>query len=200
MVHLNRISTKTGDDGTTGLGDGSRVAKTDPRVVAMGSVDELNATIGVALSTSQGFPTVIAGALRQVQNDLFDAGAELCFPPTEADDNSQASRCGIRPDYVERIEHQMDQALEQLTPLESFVLPGGSPLSATLHQARAVCRRAERNVLQLAEQAAVSETLRQYLNRLSDLLFVFARLANDAGRTDVLWKPGAGAAGSETES
>lgn len=200
MVHLNRISTKSGDDGTTGLGDGSRVPKTDPRIVAMGSVDELNATIGVALATSQGFPTSIAGTLQQIQNDLFDAGAELCFPPTDTEDDSQQPRFGIRPEYVERIERQIDVANDRLSPLESFVLPGGSPLAAALHQARAVCRRAECDVLTLAEHDFVSATLRQYLNRLSDLLFVYARLANHAGRADVLWKPGAGGADPDTES
>ena len=189
MVYLNRITTKTGDQGTTSLGDGSRVPKTDLRIVAIGSVDELNATIGLAVAAAAE-SELSSRILQQVQNDLFDAGAELCFPPTAESDSATGDQLGITSEYVERLERQAEQANASLTPLESFVLPGGSELAARLHLARSVCRRAERDVLRLAESSDVGTHLRQYLNRLSDLLFLLARLANDGGRSDVLWRPG----------
>lgn len=189
MVHLNRITTRSGDDGTTGLGDGSRVPKTHLRIIAMGSVDELNATLGVALAAVRDDASMIVESLRQVQNDLFDVGAELCFPPAE---NNDAPSSGIPKSYVERLDGLIDEATGQIPPLESFILPGGTSLAAALHLSRTVCRRAERDVLALSASEPVSGPLRTYLNRLSDLLFVYARLANDAGRRDVLWQPRAG--------
>lgn len=187
MVQLNRITTKTGDDGTTGLGNGSRVSKTHPRIVAMGSVDELNAALGMVLA-AQTVPVSLVTPLRQVQNDLFDAGAELCLPSNV--DTAQVERLGITAVSVERLEQWTEEANQELQPLNSFILPGGTPLAATLHLARTVCRRAERDVLVLAESEPVGQPVRQYLNRLSDLLFVWARMANNGGSDDILWRPG----------
>jgi cob(I)alamin adenosyltransferase len=189
MVRLNRITTRSGDDGSTALGDGTRVAKTHPRVAALGALDELNAAIGVVLATATP-PERITRVLRSVQNDLFDAGAEMCFPAAPGEAADTAGRCGIGSDAVARLEELIADATTQLAPLESFVLPGGTPLAAALHMARTVCRRAERSVLELAEIEPVGAPLRRFLNRLSDLLFVYARLANDGGRGDVLWQPG----------
>jgi cob(I)alamin adenosyltransferase len=189
MVRLNRITTRSGDDGSTALGDGTRVPKTSLRVAALGAIDELNASIGVALVTGSP-PESITRVLREVQNDLFDAGAQLCFPAASGESAATADRCGIGADAVTRLEERIADATAQLAPLESFVLPGGTPLAAALHVARTVCRRAERGVLELAEIEPVGDPLRRYLNRLSDLLFVYARLANDSGRGDVLWLPG----------
>ena len=203
MVYLNRIYTKTGDDGQTGLGDGTRVPKTHPRIAAYGSVDELNAVLGLALS--QGLPSPIDQQLKSIQNDLFDLGADLCVPePVEHDDDEfeehhthdanaettiQALR--VQAAQAERLEGWIDQAVDQLTPLTSFILPGGTLAAATLHVARTVCRRVEIEVLQLAEFEVINQNVTIYLNRLSDLLFVWARLCNDGGRADVLWIPGA---------
>jgi cob(I)alamin adenosyltransferase len=191
MVHLSRITTRGGDDGTTGLGDGSRVAKTHLRIEAMGAVDELNAAIGLALAESES-PEVVDRMLRQVQNDLFDLGADLCTPGSD-----ERTAADSTPDcnapfstYVRRLENEIERLNSDLRPLDSFVLPGGSRYAAALHLARTVCRRAERDVLRLGEVEPVSAPLRQYLNRLSDLLFVAARVANDQGRNDVLWRPG----------
>ena len=181
-VHLTLIYTRTGDDGTTALGDMSRVAKTDPRVGAYADVDETNAALGVA--ATYALPDAVAAVLRQVQNDLFDVGADLCTPLTDA----PALR--VTEAYVERLEGWCDEYNAALTKLSSFVLPGGSPAAAALHLARTVCRRAERSVWALVE--AQPETTgrlpAQYLNRLSDLLFILARTVNPDG--DVLWKPG----------
>jgi cob(I)alamin adenosyltransferase len=196
MVYLNRITTRSGDDGTTALGDGTRVLKTHLRIVAIGSLDELNAAIGFALASGSP-PGDVARELRQVQNDLFDAGAELCVPAETADAARTSRRCGITSDAVSRLEERIAEITAQLAPLNSFVLPGGTPLASGLHVARTVCRRAERDVLSLADREAVSDPLRRYLNRLSDLLFVYARLANDAGRSDVLWRPGGTPASAE---
>jgi cob(I)alamin adenosyltransferase len=205
MVYLNRIYTKTGDDGQTGLGDGSRVPKTHPRITAYGTVDELNAVLGMALA--QGLPDDIAEHLRSIQNDLFDLGADLCVPEVLEDDldpheyhehdsadtepTSTIQPLRVEASQAEQLEYWIDAAVEQLTPLTSFILPGGTVAAAALHVARTVCRRAEVEVLQLAEFEDVNQHVNIYLNRLSDLLFVWARLCNDRGRGDVLWIPGA---------
>lgn len=192
MVKLNKIYTKTGDDGSTGLGTGMRVAKTAPRVVACGDVDEANAAIGMARSIctqpgSNANAGQIGKVLGSVQQDLFDVGADLCTPlePNE----EPGSKLRMVASQVDRLEGLIDEFNADLPTLTSFVLPGGSPLSVSLHMARTVVRRAERQVVALLETDAASvnnEALR-YLNRLSDLLFVLARVANDAGRADVLW-------------
>ena len=195
MVYLNRIYTRSGDDGTTGLGDGVRVPKTHPRIVAYGGVDELNSVIGVALAT--GLPDRIAERLRNVQNDLFDVGADLCVPETSQDRDRPPLRVSIG--QTERLEHWIDEATERLKPLTSFVLPGGTSAAAHLHHARTVCRRVEIQVLHLAEFEAINPQLQMYLNRLSDLLFVLARVCNDDGTRDVLWVPGQGMTATEND-
>jgi len=188
MVYLNRISTRSGDDGTTGLGDGTRVPKTHPRIAAYGGVDELNSVVGLALA--EGLAEPAAGWLAQVQNDLFDLGADLCRPQAGPCDGQPALRvCAAQ---VERLERWIDEANEGLAPLTSFVLPSGTPASARLHHARTVCRRVEIGVLHLAEFEEINQQVHVYLNRLSDLLFVLARLCNGAGANDVLWVPGQG--------
>jgi cob(I)alamin adenosyltransferase len=185
-VHLTRIYTKTGDDGTTALGDMSRVAKTDPRVEAYADCDETNALLGVALALAT-LPPPVADVLRQVQNDLFDVGADLCTPVV-ADPKHPPLR--ITEAYVERLEGWCDTFNESLPKLASFILPGGTPAGALLHQARTVARRAERRAWALyeADQLHTNRTAALYLNRLSDLLFILARAANPDG--DVLWRPG----------
>jgi cob(I)alamin adenosyltransferase len=188
MVYLNRIYTRTGDDGTTGLGDGTRVPKTHPRIVAYGGVDELNSVIGVALSDD--LPDWIAERLREIQNDLFDLGADLCVP--ESADQPATPPLRATAGQTERLEQWIDQANERLKPLASFVLPAGTPAAANLHHARTVCRRVEIDVLKLAEFESINPQVLMYLNRLSDLLFVLARVSNDDGTRDILWKPGAG--------
>jgi len=189
MVHLSRIYTRTGDDGTTGLGDGSRRAKHDLRIAAYGTVDETSSAIGVALvqGMSGGVAGRLALILRQIQNDLFDVGADLCVPGQGGD------RLRVQPVYTQRLEQWIDEHNERLEPLNSFVLPGGEPGAAWLHLARTICRRAERLVSELleCERERVNPEVLRYLNRLSDLLFVLARVANDGGKLDVLWKPGA---------
>lgn len=190
MVYLNRIYTKTGDDGHTALGDGTRVPKTHPRILAYGGVDELNAVLGMALATE--LPEPLPERLQQIQNDLFDVGADLCVPvrPDEADAEHPPLRLASAP--IERLEQWIDAANERLQPLTSFILPGGTAAAAHLHHARTVCRRAETGVVALAQQEPVNAQVPVYLNRLSDLLFVWARLTNDEGRADVLWQPGKG--------
>ena len=183
-VYLDRLYTRGGDGGETGLGDGRRVRKTHPRIVALGAVDELNAAIGVALAGE--IPASIGDLLAGVQNDLFDLGADLAVPPTE----TTADRLRIAPDRAAALEVRIDAATARLEPLRSFVLPGGSPAAAALHLARTVCRRAEIDSLRLAEVEPLNPQVPIYLNRLSDLLFAAARLANDEGRADVLWRPG----------
>ena len=186
MVYLNRIYTRTGDDGTTGLGDGSRVPKSHPRIAAYGTIDELNSVIGVVLLDD--LPAETAAHLRQIQNDLFDLGADLCVP--ETDPPAQHPPLRATAAQTERLEHWIDAANVRLQPLDSFILPGGSPAAARLHQARTVCRRAEIEVCRLAEYDSINPQVLMYLNRLSDLLFVLARVCNDNGSRDILWKPG----------
>lgn len=185
-VHLTRIYTRTGDDGTTGLSDMSRVAKTDARLVAYADCDEANAAIGAALAL--GHPdTQITDVLRQIQNDLFDAGADLSTPIVE---NPKHPPLRIAQSYIDRLEGWCDAYNAGLPALKSFVLPGGSPLSALLHVARTVVRRAERSAWAAvdAHPEGVSVLPAKYLNRLSDLLFIMSRVANPDG--DVLWRPG----------
>lgn len=190
MVKLNKIYTRTGDDGTTGLGTGARVRKYDLRVQAYGTVDETNAAIGVARLHLSGEPA-LDKILTRVQNDLFDLGADLCTPPVEGEAADSALR--IVPAQVARLEADIDLLNAELAPLTSFVLPAGSPAAAHLHLARTICRRAEREMVELSHEApdAVGAPAIQYVNRLSDLLFVASRYANDRGRADVLWVPGA---------
>jgi cob(I)alamin adenosyltransferase len=188
MVVLNRIYTRTGDKGETGLGDGSRVPKDAPRVAAYGTVDELNATLGLARLHAGG---ELAEGVARAQNDLFDLGADLCTPDFDRDAEAPNPRLRIVAAQVERLEVEIDAMNKPLAPLRSFVLPGGSPLAAHLHLARTVCRRAERLAVTLAGREAVNPEAVRYLNRLSDWLFVAGRVANDAGRGDVLWVPGA---------
>jgi len=186
-VHLTRIYTRTGDDGATSLGDLSRALKTSPRIGAYADVDETNAAIGVALALGD-LAADVATLLLEVQNDLFDVGADLCtpvvsdpaYPPLRIDES-----------YIERLEHACDDFNARLQPLSSFVLPGGAPGAALLHVARTVSRRAERRVWELlaAEPDSTNPAPARYLNRLSDLLFILARVAN-AGRGDVTWVPG----------
>ncbi|HKI41631.1 cob(I)yrinic acid a,c-diamide adenosyltransferase [Mycobacterium sp.] len=188
-VHLTRIYTRTGDDGTTGLSDSSRVSKNDPRLVAYADCDEANCAIGVAIALGRPGEE-LAGVLRQIQNDLFDVGADLSTPVVE---NPEYPPLRITQPYIDRLERWCDQYNESLPALNSFVLPGGSPLSALLHVARTVVRRAERSSWAAVKAApeAMSTLPAKYLNRLSDLLFILARTANPDG--DVLWKPGGGA-------
>lgn len=188
MVNLNRIYTRSGDDGQTSLGDGSRVTKTSRRVTAMGSVDELNSALGVTLAACELSPEMI-GCLTRVQNLLFDVGADLCLPMT--DKNEQRKPLRVNDSVPRWFEEQIDGFNDSLEPLTSFVLPGGSLAAAHMHHARAICRRAEIEVLRLAEEDAVNSAVTITLNRLSDLLFVMARVCNrDAGCGDVLWQPG----------
>jgi cob(I)alamin adenosyltransferase len=188
MVKLNKIYTKTGDDGTTGLVRGPRRLKYDLRVNCFGAVDEANAAIGMARLSSTSMPK-IDSMLSRIQNDLFDLGSDLATPGVDPAGTTPSLR--ITPAQTQWIEQQIDHYNEGLAPLTSFVLPGGTALSAALHVARTVVRRAERQVVELVltEQAVNAETM-IYLNRLSDLLFVLGRVANSNGRDDVLWKPG----------
>ena len=187
-VHLTRIYTRTGDDGTTGLSDFSRVSKNDARLVAYADCDEANAAIGAAITL--GTPKQrITDVLRQIQNDLFDAGADLSTPVVK---NPKYPPLRITQSYIDRLEAWCDEFNDDLPALNSFVLPGGSPLSALLHIARTVARRAERSAWAAIElhPLDVSELPAKYLNRLSDLLFILSRVANPDG--DVLWQPGGG--------
>jgi cob(I)alamin adenosyltransferase len=186
MVFLSRIYTRSGDGGETGLGDGSRVPKDHPRVTAYGSVDELNSVLGLLLSL-QPQPAE-AALLRDIQNDLFDVGADLCVPRPA--DEAPGARLRVRPEQSRRLESAIDRLNADLSPLTSFVLPGGEPAAAWCHLARTVCRRAERDVVALARAEPVNPQVVVYLNRLSDLLFVLARFYNRSGRGDVLWQPG----------
>lgn len=192
MVILTKIYTKTGDDGTTGLGSGERRKKFDLRVEAYGTVDETNAAIGMA-RLSTGADATLADLdtmLMRIQNDLFDLGADLSTPPTDEDLGYEPLR--VVEAQVNRLEVEIDQLNADLSPLNSFVLPGGTPAAAALHVARTVSRRAERLSVELAEQepGMVSTHVRKYLNRLSDFLFVASRWTNNKGAADVLWVPG----------
>jgi cob(I)alamin adenosyltransferase len=185
-VHLTRIYTKTGDDGTTALGDFSRVPKTDVRLAAYADTDECNAALGVAVTVG-GLSEQVLVPLRQIQNDLFDVGADLCAPIVE---NPEYPPLRVTEDYITRLEGWCDEFNEGLPKLASFILPGGTPGAAYLHVARTVTRRAERSVWALLESdaARTNPLTAKYLNRLSDLLFILGRIANPQG--DVLWQPG----------
>lgn len=189
-VHLTRIYTRTGDDGTSGLSDFSRVSKSDPRLIAYADCDEANAALGVAVALG-GPDDALRAVLTQIQNDLFDAGADLATPIV-ADPEYPPLR--ITEPYIERLEKWCDEYNEDLPALNSFILPGGTALSALLHVARTVTRRAERSawIAVKAHPDTVSALPARYLNRLSDLLFILSRVANPDG--DVLWKPGGGTA------
>jgi cob(I)alamin adenosyltransferase len=189
-VNLTRIYTKLGDAGETHLGDMSRVSKLHPRVEAYGTVDELNAAIGVAL-LAPGMPRAFAEWLRRVQNDLLDVGADLAVPQPEGE-AGQRTRLRVEPSYTEWLERACDEVNAKLEPLRSFVIPGGTPAAAQLHVCRTVCRRAERRAVAVGEQG--NPEVVRYLNRLSDLLFILARAANATGsgeRAEPLWEPGA---------
>jgi cob(I)alamin adenosyltransferase len=185
MITLNRIYTKTGDKGETALGDGTRVKKHALRIAAFGTVDEANAAIGIARLHTHGEADAM---LARIQNDLFDLGADLCVPE-ESRRGQEALR--IVDSQVERLEHEIDAMNAELKPLNSFVLPGGTPAAAYLHLARTIVRRAERLMVELAESERVGAPAMKYINRLSDHLFVMSRYLNDKGAGDVLWKPAA---------
>lgn len=186
MVRLNRIYTGTGDDGTTGMVDGSRLPKNAPRITAIGEVDELNSALGLACCSCD---EETAELLRTIQNDLFDLGADLAMPGEDfAADSGQLRITAVQASWLEQ---QIDRLNLQLEPLDSFILPGGSESSARVHLARAIARRAERAVIALSQGEPVNPNSSVYLNRLSDLLFVLARCLNDAGANDVKWVPGA---------
>ncbi len=185
MVRLTKIYTRGGDKGQTSLGNGERVPKHDPRVTAYGEVDETNAVLGIARLHAD---TALDGLLARIQNDLFDLGADLCRPEEE-DPTHPPLR--IAAAQVRFLEEEIDRVNAELAPLDSFVLPAGCAAAAHLHHARTLARRAERAVTALAEVETVNPQAIRYINRLSDLLFVLARAANDGGKTDVLWVPGA---------
>jgi cob(I)alamin adenosyltransferase len=183
-VRLTRIYTRTGDDGETSLGDGARTSKTDSLIAAIGAVDELNAAIGLALAVA--LPGRLRSPLERIQNELFDLGADLSVPPVEG----SRERLRIGRERVESLERLCDELNAELEPLRSFVLPGGGEGGARLHLARAICRRAEREVLSAAQERAQNPLVATYLNRLSDLLFICARIAVEDGE-ERLWRPGA---------
>lgn len=187
MVRLNRIYTRTGDDGTTGLVDGSRLSKHAPRMEAVGAVDEANAALGFAVLALAGDHAV---DVTRVQNDLFDLGADLATPGDDFAPSDMVLR--VVPSQVAWLEGRIDAANAALAPLTSFILPGGSEAAARLHLARTQARRAERAVVALAAAEPVNPAALAYVNRLSDYLFVLSRVVNDGGRADVLWRPGAG--------
>lgn len=191
MVKLNKIYTRTGDTGTTGLATGDRINKFDLRLVAYGTVDETNACVGLArLEAQSSGNRLLDEMLSRIQNDLFDLGADLATPDTGEDLGYEPLR--ISSAQVDRLEAEIDHLNADLEPLKSFTLPGGSPLSAALHVCRTVSRRAERHIVELSmrEGEKVSPEVVQYINRLSDLFFVMSRTANDNGKKDVLWVPG----------
>ena len=189
MGRLNKIYTKTGDAGTTGLGTGQRVRKDDLRIIAYGTVDETNATLGVVRQHLSGHPGLDAKILR-IQNDLFDLGADLCVP--DRGEKLEYEPLRITEGQVTRLEAEIDEMNSELKPLKSFILPGGSPASVAFHVARTVSRRAERDMVALAgaDNEPVSAAALKYINRLSDYLFVAGRYVNDRGKSDVLWVPG----------
>lgn len=202
MVYINKVYTKSGDQGVTGLGDGSRVSKTHPRIQAIGAIDELNATIGMI--RSHRHPTIndiekiddepsktglkaglqVMEELISIQHDLFDMGADLCTPLHED------GQLRMMPEHTTKLESSIDYYTSLLKPLHSFVLPGGSSLAAHAHLARTVCRRAERDIIVLANMTTINPEIIVYLNRLSDYLFVAGRIFNNRGESDVLWTPG----------
>ena len=188
MVVLNKIYTKTGDKGETALGNGDRVAKHSARVTAYGTVDEANATVGLARLHATGD---VAEALARIQNDLFDLGADLARPDMERDHEAGYPVLRIIESQVTRLEVEIDAMTARVEPLRSFILPGGSALAAYLHLCRTVSRRAERCAVELASVETVNEHAVKYLNRLSDWFFAASRIANDEGRADILWVPGA---------
>ena len=189
MVILNKIYTRTGDDGTTALGSGERRKKYDLRIAAYGTLDETNAAIGVARLHTAGEPALDA-ALSRIQNDLFDAGADLATPSKGK--GPGGARLTVTAAQVAWLEREIDRLNEELEPLRSFVLPGGLPAAAYLHLARTICRRAERLIAELMDKVdeSVTPEVLQYVNRLSDYLFVAARYANDKGAMEILWRPG----------
>ncbi len=187
MVYLNKIYTKSGDSGETALGDGTRVPKTHLRIGAYGGVDELNAALGVAIACGS-LSEKMAALLTIIQNDLFDVGADLCVPESEEPREYEPLR--VTQLQIDQLEKWIDEKTENLSPLNSFILPGGNPAAAHLHMARTICRRAEIGVIALTELETVNPCVVMYLNRLSDLLFVLARAANNQGEADILWKPG----------
>ncbi len=184
MVRLDKIYTRGGDSGETGLSDGNRVSKASLRITAIGAVDEANSAIGVARLDAEGDMDAM---LSRIQNDLFDLGADLSAPE---DGRKAEGRLRVSSAQVERLEREIDAMNEKLAPLTSFVLPGGTALAAHLHLARAIARRAEAAMVALAAQEQINEAALRYANRLSDHLFVMARTANDGGKGDVLWIPG----------
>jgi cob(I)alamin adenosyltransferase len=184
-MKLNRIYTRTGDDGKTSLGDGTRLPKFHIRVTAYGSVDEANSVLGIA--TLHVTDPEVRSLLGHIQNDLFDVGADLCRRERKGEESSSLR---IIEEQVVWLENRIDQYNAELAPLDSFVLPGGRPASAHLHHARTVCRRAERDIARLASEEPVNPAVLRYVNRLSDLLFVLARFLNDKGAEDVRWQPG----------
>ena len=193
MVVLNRIYTRTGDAGTTALGTGERVPKHASRIAAYGTVDETNAAIGVARTHMAATHPGVDAMLGRIQNDLFDLGADLCAPERDSAAGApERERLRVSQAQTARLESEIDAMNAELTPLRSFVLPGGSAAAAALHVARTVCRRAERSVVELAHIPGehVSPHALTYINRLSDLLFVASRYVNELGRNDVLWVPG----------
>ncbi len=189
MVRLTRIYTRGGDAGKTSLGDGTRVAKEGARIAAIGSVDEANAALGIVRLHTQGQREGVADAmLARIQNELFDLGADLCTP---GEDFASPDRLRVIPSQVKRLEDEIDSMNETLAPLQSFILPGGSPAAAHLHLARTIVRRAERDIAALMAEEPVNPVALQYANRLSDHLFVLGRALNAAAGGDVLWQPGA---------
>ena len=189
MVKLNKIYTRTGDDGTTGLGSGERRKKYDLRVAAYGTLDETNAAIGIARLHTTSDVTLDA-ALSRIQNDLFDVGADLCTPGKGR--GPDGARLTVTQAQVDWLESEIDRLNDELAPLKSFVLPGGTPAAAYLHLARTICRRAERLIAELKDKRGevVGDEVLKYVNRLSDFLFVASRHANGKGARDVLWQPG----------
>lgn len=188
MVVLNKIYTRTGDGGDTALGNGTRVAKYDARVMAYGTSDELNSFVGVARLAASGD---MDAALARIQNDLFDLGADLCRPDMESDAKAEYTPLRMIAAQTDRLEGEIDVMNADLNPLRSFILPGGAPLAAHLHVCRTVARRVERLTVELAATEPVNPAAIKFLNRLSDWFFVAARVANDGGTADVLWVPGA---------
>ena len=191
MVVLNRIYTRTGDDGTTALGTGERRKKHDLRIAAYGTIDELNACLGIARLHTRD-EAVVDAMLARIQNDLFDLGADLCTPDQAKGKGPGGARLAVSDAQVTRLEQEIDALNAELSPLRSFVLPGGTPAAAHLHLARTVCRRGERLMVELADKPGeeVSPAALKYVNRLSDFLFVASRFLNRKGADDVLWVPG----------